>query len=139
MQNKKNIRNITKEILRDFIWNAELELSSTQKKLCFPIINRMYKKMSGGIKFAPIKIANNLISDGHHRYIASRLADYQIEKIPTVNTLATTAISWKAVVFDEEDWDTPAKIQILNEQDARYNSLPIDKIIELLNYNVTLS
>jgi hypothetical protein len=35
---------------------------------------------------------------------------------------------WNAVVFDDEDWDTEAKIKMLNEQDARFNNMSIEEI-----------
>ena len=123
---------ITKEIIADFIQNNEIELSSTHRKLCLPVINRMYKKMSFGIKFPAISAEKNLICDGHHRYIASILANFQLERIPGNITSATTMVSWDSVSFEEEDWDTPAKIYILNKQDADYNNIEIEEIIELL-------
>ena len=88
--------------------------------------------MSAGIKFPGIKVENNLICDGHHRYIASMLADFPLERIPGSITSATTAVHWQSVIFEEEDWDTPAKIKILNEQDADYNNIAIEFILELL-------
>ena len=88
--------------------------------------------MSAGIKFSGIKVENSLICDGHHRYIASILANFPLERIPGNVTSATTAVHWESVTFEAEDWDTSAKINMLNEQDADYNNIPIDKIIELL-------
>ena len=35
--------------------------------------------MSVGIKFSAIKIENNLICDGHHRYIAAILSNFKLE------------------------------------------------------------
>ena len=123
---------ITKEIIADFIRNNEIKLSSTHKKLCLPVINRIFKKMSAGIKFSGIKVENNLICDGHHRYIASIFSGFTLEIIPGRITSATTVTNWKSVIFEEDDWDTPAKINILNEQDAEYNNIPLATIVELL-------
>ncbi len=124
---------ITKEIIIEFIRNNEIELSSTQTKLCLPVIDRIFKKMSAGIKFSGIKVENNLICDGHHRYIASILANFPLERIQGSVTSATMVVNWKYVTFKEEDWDTPAKIKMLNEQDAEFNNIPMEKIVELLN------
>ncbi|GAB3025638.1 hypothetical protein GCM10027051_33000 [Niabella terrae] len=88
--------------------------------------------MKAGIKFPGIKVEDNLICDGHHRYLASILANFHLDRIPGSKTSATSPVHWKSVVFEEEDWDTPAKINMLNEQDAEYNSIPIEKIVELL-------
>ncbi len=123
---------LTKEFILENILNKEILLFSTHSKLCIPIINRIYKKMSAGIKFSSIKVYDDLICDGHHRYIASILANYSLEIIPGNITKATTAINWESVSFEFEDWDTPAKINMLNEQDALFNGIPIEKIIEVL-------
>lgn len=88
--------------------------------------------MSSGIKFSGIKVENRLICDGHHRYIASILADFPLERIPGNTTSATTRVHWESVTFENEDWDTPAKINMLNEQDADYNNITIEEIFELL-------
>ena len=128
----KKLERVTKEIIVEFIHNNEIELGSTHAKLCLPVINRIFKKMSAGIKFSGIKVESNLICDGHHRYIASILANFPLERIPGSITSATTAVSWESVTFEDEDWDTQAKINMLNEQDAKYNNIPIAQIVELL-------
>jgi hypothetical protein len=122
---------ITKQGILDFVNNNTIVLRSTHSKLCLPIINRIYRKMLLGIKFPAIKVEDDLICDGHHRYLASLLAKFPIERIPTSSTLATTTVDWKSVTFEEEDWDTQAKINMLNLQDADYNNIPIEKINEL--------
>jgi hypothetical protein len=126
------LEKVTKDFIQNWILENEMELSSTHTKLCVPIINRIYQKMAAGFKFSGIKVENTLICDGHHRYIASLLAYFPLEKVPGSSTSATTIIDWKSVVFEEEDWDTPAKVNMLNEQDAHYNNVPIEKIVESL-------
>ena len=85
-----------------------------------------------GIKFPSIKIDDNLIIDGHHRYLASLLANTDLETIPSNKTSATIVYDWNEVVFDVNDWDTEAKILMLNEQDANNNNITLKEIIELL-------
>ena len=128
----KILEKITKEIIIEFIGTNEIDLTSTQTKLCLPVINRIYKKISAGIKFSGIKVEYNLICDGHHRYIASILANFPLERISGNSTSATIPVDWKSVTFEEEDWDTAAKIDMLNKQDAEYNNIAIEKIVELL-------
>ena len=126
------MKTITREIIIDFIQNANIELKPTQPNLCLPIINRLYKKMCAGIKFSGIKVSNGLICDGHHRYVASMLAQYPLERILGNLTTATILFTWESINLIEEDWDTAATIKLLNEQDANYNNLPLAKIVELL-------
>jgi len=63
------VERVTKETIFEFISKNEIELISVHIKLCLPVINRIYRKMCLGIKFSGIKVENNLICDGHHRYI----------------------------------------------------------------------
>lgn len=123
---------ITKERILRLLCENEIELKCTHQKLCVPIVDRIYRKMLAGIKFAEIKVENNLICDGHHRYLASLLAKYAIDTAPFVSTSATTIVKWQAVHFEDSDWDTQAKIKMLNEIDAEYNNIPIEKLVELL-------
>lgn len=88
--------------------------------------------MSVGIRFADIKVRNNLVCDGHHRYIASLMADFRIGVAEGSTTSATIARDWRSVVLDTEDWDTEAKLIELNEQDARFNNMSIDDLVALL-------
>jgi hypothetical protein len=126
------LEKITKEIIFEIVNRSDFELKSTHSKLCIPVINRIYKKMTAGIKFSGIKVEGNLICDGHHRYLASILANFPLEKIPGNKTSTTFPVDWKSIGFEEDDWDTPAKINMLNKQDAEYNNIPIEKIIDLL-------
>ena len=126
------MENISKEFIQNFIAENEIELSSTQPTLCIPIIDRIYRKMSYGVSFQGIKVDEDLICDGHHRYFASLLANVSIDRVPSSRTSATNVVPWKSVVFVEEDWDTDAKIKMLNEQDADFNNIPVDELVELL-------
>ena len=123
---------ITIEFIQNFLSEHKIELRCTQPQLCIPIIDRIYRKMSLGVKFQGIKVDDNIICDGHHRYIASMLIGSSIDIIPSLKTSATNIINWSYVVFVEEDWDTPAKINMLNQQDAHFNNLQIDELLELL-------
>jgi len=126
------LENITTEIVKELILKNGIGLKATQDKICIPIINRMYKKMKGGIKFSDIYVKDGKICDGHHRFIASLLAEYPIDSVPGENTSATSVVPWRSVTFVEDDYDSPEVIARLNEQDAKYNGIPIAQIVELL-------
>ncbi|MAQ41379.1 MAG: hypothetical protein CMH15_10095 [Mesonia sp.] len=64
------MRNIDQKLILKAIEESDNTLISTHKKLCLPIINRIYKKMINGIKFDDIKVCDTLIIDGHHRYVS---------------------------------------------------------------------
>lgn len=122
---------INKEIILKAIEESDYILFSTHSKLCLPIIKRIYKKMINGIKFDDIKICDKLIIDGHHRYISSLLANIKLEEVKSSKTSATIEYNWSTVEFVEEEWDTEDKILLLNELDAFYNNLTLEKIIEI--------
>ncbi len=88
--------------------------------------------MSIGIKFPSIKVDGDLIIDGHHRYLASLLAGTNLDTVPSSKTSATVVYEWETVILVTDDWDTDAKIRMLNEKDAKFNAIAIEKITELL-------
>ena len=88
--------------------------------------------MSIGIKFPSIKADDDLIIDGHHRYLASLLVGVTLDIVPSIKTSVTIVSEWNDVTLDTDDWDTEAKIKMLNEEDAKYNGIKADKITELL-------
>lgn len=122
---------ITEESIKYFLKENKLDYLPTQNKLSLCIINRIYKKMINGIKFEIVKTNQKFIIDGHHRYISSKLAKIEIEKTSYPKTSATTEYSWNDVQFVSEEWDTDYKILYLNQLDAKYNDLPLEKIIEI--------
>jgi hypothetical protein len=126
------MKQITRQLIQQLLSENDIFFQSTHANLCIPIIDRIYRKMCLGILFSPIKVDGNLICDGHHRYIASLLAKNRIETVPATRTAATEVVPWHTVAFMDEDWDTPAKIILLNEQDAKFNDISVTQIIELL-------
>jgi hypothetical protein len=122
---------ITEETIKFFLKENKLDYLPTHNKLSLYIINRIYKKMVNGIKFDIVKVNEKFIIDGHHRYISSKLAKIEIEKTSYPKTSATIEYSWNDVQFVSEEWDTDYKILYLNQLDAKYNDLPLEKIIEI--------
>lgn len=125
------MENVNKEMILNAIAVSNYILIATHRKLCLPIINRIYKKMINGIKFDDIKVCETLIIDGHHRYVSSLLANIKLDKAKSSKTSATIQYDWTEVEFVEEEWDTEDKITRLNELDAEFNNMSLEKIIEL--------
>lgn len=124
---------ITVKGIKKFIKHNEIALTSTHHKLSLPVIKRIYKKMVNGIKFDDIKIFENLVIDGHHRYISSLLAETEIGNIKSLKSSATREYKWNDIEFDENDWDTDSKIQYLNERDAEYNHIDVETINDIIS------
>jgi hypothetical protein len=53
-----------------------------QKSVSIPRIERYVTDMVNGDKFPPIKVDGNVIVDGHHRYIAAKVAGKSIDVVP---------------------------------------------------------
>jgi len=118
--------------INKLIEEQKLSLKPTQNRVCIPIVFRIYKKMRVGIKFTGIKVDGDLIIDGHHRFLASILAGFDLEKFPSYKTSVTNFIKWEDVEFVYEDWDTMAKIEYLNRIDAENNGITLEELTELL-------
>jgi hypothetical protein len=80
--------------------------------------------------FTGIRVDGNIIVDGHHRYLASLLARYELDQIPCTKPQAKRQVDWLAVKFVENDWDTAERVEILNNEDARYNNMTLDELIK---------
>lgn len=122
---------IIKEIIAKYINSNEIALGSTQAKMCVQIINRIFKKMSAGIKFSAIKVDNNFICDGHHRYIASLLSNYPLERNAGIIAPSTERVPWDLVDFEEE-WEYAEDIKKFNQQDAENNNITLEEIEEMV-------
>jgi hypothetical protein len=122
---------ITEITIKNYLSTNNIEFKSTHHRLSLPIINRIYKKMKNGIKFDDIKVCEGLIIDGHHRYVSSLMAEFEIGKTITHKTSATNKYEWSIVEFSNIEWDTADKIQYLNELDAEFNNISIEKIIAM--------
>ncbi len=126
------MKTLTAEIIQNYLKTHALDLKSTHHQLSIPIMNRIFKKMKNGIKFSEIKIHENLIIDGHHRYISAQLANYEIKAMPFNKNSETKIYEWENVKFVNEEWDTIHKIQHLNKLDAEYNQISIELINQMI-------
>lgn len=118
--------------INKLIEDDQLEFLCSQRSISLPIINRMYHKMRLGIKFPEIKVYNNIIIDGHHRYLASKIASIDLQKINFTEVNNLKSKGWQELLFDETDWDTPEQILKHIQTDAQYNKISIEKLLSLL-------
>jgi len=124
---------ISVEAVRRLIESGDLDRKCTQKKLSLPIIARLSKKMAANIKFSPIKVHNDIICDGHHRYVASKLTGKPVNESPNLLTSATSIADWFSVEIVNEDWDSVEEIANFNQIDADFNGLTVERVIEIVN------
>lgn len=125
------MQKITSEFIKSFIKSNSIPFIPTQSKLCVPVIFRMCQKMKNSIRFYEIKVCDNLIIEGHHRYLSSLIMKFKLGMVSSLSTSATKATTWDLMELVEEDWDTPAKIAYLNELDAKYNNLELEFLTQI--------
>ena len=122
---------INRDTIEKTLSSKKPKLKSTHPRLCIPIINRIYRKMCNGVKFDDIKVDDHLIIDGHHRFISSLLADDKLDYVESARTSATRVYEWSDVEFVEEDWDTQDQIDQFNREDAAFNKISFERLMEL--------
>jgi len=85
----------------------DAKLLATQKRISGPMIQDYHKKLGEGKIPPPIKIENNLIIEGHHRYLAGMIFGKLPESIPWTAPFSVDKIFWKEIIVDEIDWRDP--------------------------------
>ena len=87
-----------------------------------------------GLRFDSIQVAEySMIVNGHHRYLASLLAETKLDRVTYPKTSAKEVTPWENVELVDTDWDTPTKIKMLNRQDADYNGMTLEQLTELIS------
>ena len=71
---------LTEEVIKKKLIGAPLRTQQT--RVSIPRIERYVRDMLNGDKFPDIKVDGDIIVDGHHRYIASRIANVNIGTVP---------------------------------------------------------
>lgn len=103
---------ITIQEVREFLLRNNFLLQPNQKEVSFPVIKRIYSRLQKGNTFSPIKISNDKIVDGHHRFISLSILEMDIEKIPGGNNFSlTNDFHWTEVNVVTDDYDSEEEIE----------------------------
>jgi len=126
--------NISREFILAKLKESGKLLKSNQGRISLPVVNRICKKMTQNLMFPDIHVSSeDLIVDGHHRYIASILSNFELGVVHDYPAPSkTNEIEWKNVEFTEDDWDSASKIRMLNEIDAKYNNMDIADVQSII-------
>ena len=119
------MQEIDLEIVNKLLNSNSLDLTATQEALCLPILQRIYKKMKIGIQFDGIEVNDSRIVDGHHRYICSQLAEFEIELIEWEIAKSSVDYDWSIIEVVEEDYEDERQIKEHNVRDAELNDVDI--------------
>lgn len=121
-----------KNLLEQELLNREFELKPTQNKISLPIVFRIFKKMKANLKFDAIRVCDNILIDGHHRYIASVMVNVTTEQFPSAKNHNQTTFEWKEVTIITTDYDYPNDIDYHNFNDAKRNGITVDEVLKML-------
>lgn len=112
---------ITYDEVEKFLKTEQLSLKPGQSRVSFPIIARIHRRLQEGHEFSHIKVINDVISDGHHRFICHSLLKKEIYwDAAGENTTEQTIVEWKDIELDAIDYDTPKQKE---EYRVRYDQL----------------
>ncbi len=93
---------VTDELIRDVMRDAPLK--TKQGSVCVPMIQEYVNRvLAGETDMPPIKVADDVIVDGNHRYITSRITGIDVESIAWIGN-SKPIISWMDVILDPVDW-----------------------------------
>ena len=121
---------ISFEQIRQFLESEDFELQPTQRKLCLPILQRIYHKMNVGVEFDSINIVDNLLINGHHRYICALLLKKTLQRATWSRPSQVLTYKWPEIQIDLNDWESVDIIERHNMKDAAISGLDI-KILEI--------
>lgn len=116
---KNIVEDLTIETVRDYLQKNKLPLFASQKEVSFPILSRIHKRLKEGKQFGAILVDDNLIVNGHHRYVCLSILGLEVEQLVWTSNSSSESICWTKIGVDEEDWDTDKKREIYRK---RYDS-----------------
>jgi hypothetical protein len=103
---------ITYDEVQSFLSMNELEFRPGQNLICFPKIQRIHKRLQKGRVFSPIEVVDDVILDGHHRYICLCLLGLEVKtKKGGRNQSFNTDYTWSDIGIDLDDHDSAAERQ----------------------------
>ncbi len=101
--NSQNQIQVTEELIRNTMKDASLQ--TQQGSVSLPVIqNYVDRILAGEIDIPPIKVDGNIIVDGNHRYIASRIAGIEIGIQQWYGARLEKVKEWINVFIDTLDW-----------------------------------
>jgi RHS repeat-associated protein len=101
--NPQNQIVVTEELIRDTM--KDVPLQTQQSSVSLPVIqNYVDRILLGENNIPPIKVDGNIIVDGNHRYIASRIAGVEIGIQQWTGARIDKVVEWIKIFIDSVDW-----------------------------------
>ncbi len=98
----KPVLQVTDDVIRAAMKNAPLR--TQQRSISVPIVQRYVDMLARGSKAPPIKVSDNVIVDGNHRYVAGRVFGTEPAQIQWMHARSQASRSWDDIFLDPVDW-----------------------------------
>lgn len=93
---------VTDDMIRDAMQDAPLR--SQQKAVSLPRVQQFFDLIRGGTDLAPIRVDGDIIVEGNHRYIASRLAGQEPAQLDWPGGSPDRVVPWDQQQIDPASW-----------------------------------
>lgn len=94
---------VTEDVIREAMKDAPLK--TQQGSVSMPVIqNYVDRALAGEIDIPNIKVDGDIIVDGNHRYIASRITGIDVGIQAWSGGKPDEVIDWEDVILDTLDW-----------------------------------
>lgn len=88
----------------------------------------MYLKMISDLEFDAIKVCEDFIIDGHHRFLAAVMSQKTLSQFPGTKNITQLTFSWSDVSLEMMDYDSEAEVAYHNYNDAIRNGITLKEI-----------
>jgi len=102
---------ITIQEVQDFLSKNNFYLKPSQKEVSFPVIKRIHTRLQKGKTFSPIKVCDDKIVDGHHRFICLAILGIDIEEVAGGGNISIKSdFQWTEISVVTNDYDSEEEI-----------------------------
>lgn len=97
---------ITHIEVEKFLLETDFDHKPGQKKISFPVIQRIHRRLQQGNSFSAIKVRDGIIVDGHHRYISHKLLNLNPETVQGGTNSEDVEYVWTEISLVPVDYDS---------------------------------
>ena len=104
------------EEVKRFLIETEFDFAPSQQEISFPIIQRIHRRLQQGNSFKAIKVKENVIVDGHHRYISHKLLAIESETILGNSITESVKYVWSEINLTAIEYDNENDRKMFEER-----------------------
>ena len=97
---------ISKSEIELFLSTTQLKQKPSQSAVSYPILTRILNILQQNKRFSYIKVHDEIIIDGHHRFICYCYLKIPIEISKNGNNPSALNLEWNSILVDNIDYDS---------------------------------